>query len=72
MKAANFDYHAPSSLEEALALLATLDNPRVLAGGQSLMPMLNLRLGGFDHLIDLGRIVSLRLREMNELVFKGR
>ena len=59
MKAANFDYHAPSSLEEALALLATLDNPRVLAGGQSLMPMLNLRLGGFDHLIDLGRIAQL-------------
>ncbi len=40
-------------------MLSTLDNARLLAGGQSLMPMLNLRLGGFDHLIDLGHVPEL-------------
>lgn len=59
MKAAHFDYHAPRTLVQALDLLSTLENARVLAGGQSLMPMLNLRLGGFDHLIDLGHVAEL-------------
>jgi carbon-monoxide dehydrogenase medium subunit len=59
LKAANFDYHAPNSLNEALEMVASLENSRVLAGGQSLMPMLNLRLGSFDHLIDLGHVPEL-------------
>jgi carbon-monoxide dehydrogenase medium subunit len=59
MKPVAFDYHAPRDLETALTLLSTLDNARVLAGGQSLVPMLNLRLAMPDHLIDLGNIAEL-------------
>jgi carbon-monoxide dehydrogenase medium subunit len=60
MKAAPFTYHAPSTVAETLGLLTTLDNPRLLAGGQSLMPMLAYRLATPDHLIDLGGLTDLR------------
>jgi carbon-monoxide dehydrogenase medium subunit len=61
MKPAPFTYHAPGTLDEALELLAGLgDDARVIAGGQSLVPMLNLRLARFDHLVDIGRIDGLR------------
>jgi carbon-monoxide dehydrogenase medium subunit len=61
MKAAPFDYHAPESAGDAVALLAQLgDGAKVLAGGQSLIPMLALRLAFFDHLVDIGRIAELR------------
>jgi carbon-monoxide dehydrogenase medium subunit len=61
MKPAPFDYHAPQSLEEAAALLTELgDGAKLLGGGQSLIPMLALRLTVFDHLVDLGRIAELR------------
>ena len=60
MKAPPFRYHAPDDLASAVALLAQYENARVLAGGQSLMPMMNLRVAGPDHLIDLGRIADLR------------
>ena len=43
MKPAPFDYHAPETIEEALALLARGDDVRVLAGGQSLVPLMKLR-----------------------------
>lgn len=66
MKPAPFAYHAPDSLAEAVTLLATLDNPRLLAGGQSLMPMLNYRLATPDHLIDLRRIEALRGIRMSD------
>jgi carbon-monoxide dehydrogenase medium subunit len=59
MKAAPFRYHRPSTIPEALELLATLDNAKVIAGGQSLMPMMNFRLVTPDHLIDLGGIEDL-------------
>ena len=59
MKPAPFSYHAPRTLAEALVLAATQENARVLAGGQSLMPLLNLRLASPDHLIDLGRVAEL-------------
>jgi carbon-monoxide dehydrogenase medium subunit len=59
MKPSPYTYHAPRSLDEALHLLASLDNARVLAGGQSLIPMLNFRVAQPDHLIDLGRIPDL-------------
>jgi carbon-monoxide dehydrogenase medium subunit len=52
-----FEYHAPSSADDAVALLAELgEGAKVLAGGQSLIPMLSLRLAAFDHLVDIGRI----------------
>jgi carbon-monoxide dehydrogenase medium subunit len=59
MKAPPLIYHAPQRIADAVALLGSLDNARVLAGGQSLMPMLNLRVADPDHLVDLGRIPEL-------------
>jgi len=61
VKAAPFEYHAPETLDEALGLLAELgDEAKVLAGGQSLVPVLALRLARFGHLVDLNRIPALR------------
>ena len=55
-----FDYHAPGTLEEAVALLERLgDDAKVLSGGQSLLPLLKLRLGDAGHLVDIGRIPGL-------------
>src|ERR1700761_5674147 len=66
MKPPLFDYRSPSSLDEALALRAEFgDDSVVLAGGQSLMPMLNLRLARPEVLIDLGRVAE--LAEIGEL-----
>jgi len=66
MKPAPFVYHAPETLDEALQLLDTLGNARVLAGGQSLVPMLNFRVAQPDHLIDLGRIPGLNALECRD------
>ncbi len=59
MKPAPFVYHDPRTVAEACDLLATRENARVLAGGQSLMPMMNFRYVMPDHLIDLNRIGEL-------------
>lgn len=60
MKPAPFEYHAPTDLGEAIRLLATLgEGARPLAGGQSLLPMLNLRLARPEALVDLNRISPL-------------
>jgi len=59
MKAAPFQYHDPATVEEAISLLGRLENAKLLAGGQSLMAMLNLRYAQPDHLIDLNRIADL-------------
>lgn len=58
---AQFDYVAPASLEEALAALAEHgDEAKIIAGGQSLLPVLRMRLNAPEMIIDLGRIESLR------------
>ncbi|MGP0088720.1 MAG: FAD binding domain-containing protein [Xanthobacteraceae bacterium] len=59
MKPAPFDYHAPESLAEATALLSRLDNAKILAGGQSLVPMMNFRYVMADHVVDLARVEGL-------------
>ena len=59
MKPAPFQYHDPRSVKEAVALLAQHENTKLLAGGQSLGPMLNFRFVMPDHLIDLNRISEL-------------
>jgi len=59
MKPAPFNYHAPRTIAEALAALAASDDAKPLAGGQSLMPMMNLRLVSPAHLVDLNRIDEL-------------
>ena len=61
MKAAAFDYARPASLPEALGLLAAHgEAAKLLAGGQSLLPALNLRLSAPALLIDIGRLAALR------------
>ena len=60
MKPASFKYLAPNSAEEALTLLARHGNSaKILAGGQSLVPILNFRLGAYDYLIDINRAKDL-------------
>jgi carbon-monoxide dehydrogenase medium subunit len=67
VKPAPFDYHAPASVPEAVELLSRFgDDAKVLAGGQSLVPMLALRLARFDNLVDLGRIAELRQIERSD------
>lgn len=57
---AAFDYHAPTTLSDAIALLGRLGpDAKVLTGGQSLLPLLKLRLGEVGHLVDLGRVPGL-------------
>ena len=56
----SFDYHSPTSIDEALALLGRLgDGAKILAGGQSLIPAMRFRLAQPEHLIDLNRIAGL-------------
>jgi carbon-monoxide dehydrogenase medium subunit len=59
MKPPPFRYYDPRSVADAIGLLGRLDNAKVLAGGQSLMPMLNMRYVLPDHVIDLNRIDGL-------------
>ena len=60
MKPVDFELHRPETLSEAIALLAAHgEDGKVLAGGQSLVPLLNFRLARPEHLIDLSRIASL-------------
>lgn len=56
----DFDYVAPDSLEEALRILADDPEARVLAGGQSLIPLLKLRLADPSRLVDLRKLDDLR------------
>ncbi|WP_024804438.1 xanthine dehydrogenase family protein subunit M [Nocardia sp. BMG51109] len=61
MKPAAFEYHAPGTAAEAVGLLGELgDEAKIIAGGQSLVPMLALRLAVFEHLVDLRRVTELR------------
>ncbi|MBV8949547.1 MAG: FAD binding domain-containing protein, partial [Actinobacteria bacterium] len=61
MKPAPFEYHAPDSVGDVVGLLAEHgDEAKPLAGGQSLVPMLALRLTRFEHLVDLNRVAALR------------
>src|SRR6185295_19196086 len=72
MKPPPFAYHDPESVEQAIELLAGLENPRLLAGGQSLMPMLNLRAVLPSHVIDLNRVKDLAyIRETDEALEIG-
>lgn len=59
MKPPPFSYHDPGTITEAVGLLARLENAKLLAGGQSLMPMLNMRYVLPDHVIDLNKVQGL-------------
>ena len=73
MKPPAFEYHDPVDLSEALNLLAELgDEAKVLAGGQSLVPLLNFRLARPAHLVDLNRIADLAyVRPWNDGIALG-
>src|SRR5437763_334826 len=59
MKPPPFSYHDPRTVPDVIGLLGRLDNAKLLAGGQSLMPMLNMRFVLPDHIIDLNRVEGL-------------
>ena len=70
---AQFDYKAPATLDEAVALLASdLDGAKVLAGGHSLIPAMKLRLAQPQLLVDIARIKSLAyIREEGDQILIG-
>jgi carbon-monoxide dehydrogenase medium subunit len=70
---AAFDYVAPTSVEAALAALAEYgDDAKIIAGGQSLLPVLRMRLNAPEWIIDLGKIESLRgIRDDGDAIVIG-
>jgi len=67
-----FNYHAPSTVADALRLLGELEDAKVLAGGHSLLPMMKLRFAEPAHLVDLNRIPALRgIREEDGQIVIG-
>jgi carbon-monoxide dehydrogenase medium subunit len=73
---APFDYHAPTSVDEALALLGRLTSSgqdvKVLGGGQSLLPVLRLRMAAPEVLVDLNKVAGLRgVREEDDAIVIG-
>ncbi|WP_142859077.1 FAD binding domain-containing protein [Salinigranum halophilum] len=66
MKAAQFEHHEPTTLDEAVSLLGSLDEPAILAGGQSLIPMMRFRLARPETVIDLNRIADLDFLEESD------
>jgi len=59
VKPSPFSYHRPADVAEALATLAGLPDAKVLAGGQSLLPILSMRLAAPAHLVDINRLTEL-------------
>jgi len=59
MKPAPFAYHDPRTVDDVVDLLGQLENAKLIAGGQSLVPMLNMRFVVADHLIDINRVEGL-------------
>src|SRR6185437_518072 len=72
MKAAPFEYSRPSDIDEACALLASDDGARVIAGGQTLVPMMAMRLSRPTRLVDINRIAALSfIREDGDSIAIG-
>jgi aerobic carbon-monoxide dehydrogenase medium subunit len=72
MKPPSFSYHDPRTTADVIALLGRLENAKLLAGGQSLIPMLNMRYVLPDHLIDLNRVDGMRyIREADNAIEIG-
>jgi carbon-monoxide dehydrogenase medium subunit len=59
MKPSPFTYHAPQNVNEVVDLLSRLENAALLAGGQSLMPMMNMRFAQPDHVVDISGLEDL-------------
>jgi carbon-monoxide dehydrogenase medium subunit len=72
MKPPPFSYHRPQSIADALEMLASLDDAKLLAGGQSLMPMMNFRYVMPANVIDINRIADLaRIEERADALVIG-
>src|ERR1700675_3174115 len=72
MKPAPFDYARPADLDEACAMLAADDGARVIAGGQTLVPLMAMRLARPTRLVDIARIPALSfVREEGDAVVIG-
>ena len=69
----SFEYHAPTSVDDAVALLSQLgDEAKLLAGGHSLLPMMKLRFAEPEHLVDINNVESLKgIREENGEIIIG-
>jgi len=64
---AAFGYQRPSSLDEALRIIGSDGGAKVIAGGQSLLPLLKLRLGAAETLVDIGRLAELKgVRQLSD------
>jgi aerobic carbon-monoxide dehydrogenase medium subunit len=70
MKPARFEYSAPSSIDEALTILAERPGAKILAGGQSLVPAMNFRLARPDSLVDINRVDELDRVEVDGAVLR--
>ena len=69
---ANFDYEAPRNLTDALTLLQSREDAKILAGGHSLLPAMKLRLAQPTLLVDIGRIKDLSyIREAGDRIAIG-
>ena len=69
---APFEYHSPVTLKEALDLLSSREGVKILAGGQSLVPLMKLRLAKPGTIVDLGRIPDLNyIREQGDYILLG-
>jgi carbon-monoxide dehydrogenase medium subunit len=73
MLPSSFEYHRPATIDEALDLLASLgEDAKVLAGGQSLIPLMKLRFAAPAHLVDINRIDGLdRIEEVGDELHIG-
>lgn len=73
MKPGKFTYHAPESLDATFQLLDTLgEDAKIIAGGQSLVPVMNVRLAQPDHLIDINALAELTgISEESDHIFIG-
>jgi CO/xanthine dehydrogenase FAD-binding subunit len=72
MKAANFEYSRPASVKEACGLLASDEDARIIAGGQTLVPMMAMRLARPTRLVDISRIPDLSfIRDDGDAIIVG-
>ncbi len=69
---ASFEYYSPTTLKEALELLSSREDSKILAGGQSLVPLMKLRLAKPRYIVDLSRIPNLSyIREQGNSIVLG-
>ena len=66
MLPARFEYHRPTSVDEALGMLGSLEDPKVLAGGQSLIPVMKVRFAAPANIVDINRVPGLDHIEVSD------